>query len=91
MLNNGGYWTWVLEYLGYEHIKDLMLLLKQFYYDFNDKMNELLTLGIRAIVMNNKQKKQEGYIIKYKLRIIFFLNGSLVLALPLIENKNISK
>lgn len=72
MLNNGGYWTWVLEYLGYEHIKDLMLLLKQFYYDFNDKMNELLTLGIRAIVMNNKQKKQEGYIIKYKLRIIFF-------------------
>lgn len=29
----------------HEHIKDLMLLLKQFYYDFNDKMNELLTLG----------------------------------------------
>lgn len=48
----------------HEHIKDVMLLLKQFYYDFNDKMNELLTLGIRVIVMNNKQKKHEGYIIK---------------------------
>lgn len=48
MLNNGSYWTWVLEYLGYgtwTHHKDLMLLLKQFYYAFNDKMNELLTLG----------------------------------------------
>lgn len=66
MLNNGGYWTWVLKYLGYgtwTHQR-LMLLLKQFYYDFNDKMNELLTLGIRVIVMNNKQKKHKGYIIK---------------------------
>lgn len=40
------------------NIKDLMLLLKQFYYDFNDKMNKLLTLGNRVIVINNKQRNK---------------------------------
>lgn len=51
-------------------------------------MSEWLTLGNIVIVINNKQKKQEDYIIKYKLRTEnFFLNGSSLLALALIEKK----
>lgn len=57
----------------HEHIKDLMLLLKHnCIWFFNDK-NEWLTLRNMVTVMNNKQKKQEGYSIKYKLRTGFFL------------------
>lgn len=31
-------------------------------------MSEWLTLGNKVIVINNEQKKQEGYVVNYKLR-----------------------